>query len=116
MPTIIYYIIINIIMVDSSNSEGRYISFERSPAKYGTEDDFMFKIPRNYIRNNLINPDKKYKVFAVDDLRANIFILPKKMTTRIDKLINEKGKSLKVEDYFGVVKMAISQFLENKGY
>jgi len=75
----------------------------------------MFKIPRNYIRNNLINPDKKYKVLAVDDLRANIFILPKKTTTRIDKLINEKGKSLKVEDYFGVVKMAISQFLEKNG-
>ncbi len=55
-------------------------------------------------------------MFAVDDLRANIFILPKKMTTRIDKLINEKGKSLKVEDYFGVVKMAISQFLEKNGY
>jgi len=63
-----------------------------------------------------IYPDKKYKVFAVDDLRANIFILPKKMTTRIDKLINEKGKSLKVEDYFNVVKMAISQFLEKNGF
>ena len=38
------------------------------------------------------------------------------MTTHIDKLINEKGKSLKVEDYFNVFKMAISQFLEKNGY
>lgn len=38
------------------------------------------------------------------------------MTTRIDKLINEKGKSLKVEDHFNVVKMAISQFLEKNGF
>jgi len=55
-------------------------------------------------------------VFAVDDLHANIFILPKKMTTRIDKLINEKGESLKIKDYFSVVKMTISQFLEKNGY
>ena len=49
------YFNILIIMVD--------IKFIRKPFKKGDHiDDYAFKIPRVYIRNDLINPDITYEV------------------------------------------------------
>lgn len=40
------------------------ISFIRSPAKTG--DRYVFTIPKSYIRNKLIDPEKKYKIFLAE--------------------------------------------------
>ena len=37
------------------------ISFIRSPAKHG-KDDYVFTIPREYLRKGLIDPELKYKI------------------------------------------------------
>jgi len=49
----------------------KLITFERSPAKMG--DDYIFWIPRLYIKNNLIDPNKKYKIYIeeLDEKQTN---------------------------------------------
>lgn len=37
------------------------ISFVRKPAKHG-KADYIFTIPRDYIRKELIDPNQKYKI------------------------------------------------------
>lgn len=48
-------------MKDDIRLKKSVITFERKPSKQG--DDYFFKIPRNYIRNNLINPEKIYNIY-----------------------------------------------------
>lgn len=37
------------------------LSFVRKPVKHGT-NDFIFTIPREYMRKELIDPNQKYKI------------------------------------------------------
>ena len=50
---------------ESLPKEKGLLSFRRTPAKLGSQSelDYHFKIPRNYVENNLIDPDTTYKVF-----------------------------------------------------
>jgi hypothetical protein len=41
--------------------EIKLVSFVRKPAKSGS--DYVFWIPRVYLKNNLIDPKKTYKIY-----------------------------------------------------
>lgn len=68
------------------------IKFERSPSKKGEHpDDYIFKIPRNYIRNELINPNKTYWVICEEIKKPKEIQKKTKNNTAPDK--NNKKES-----------------------